>query len=237
MFETWQYRGATRPIGILAWSICALLVAAPVAVAHGGTEEEFHATVLSIEPRGLPVEVTVDGGDQVRFENAGDEELVLCGYEDDDGCEEWVRISPGGVEVDRNARSYFANQDEEDYGAIPEDAGTAPDWERVRRAPPFYAYHDHRVHWMGLSLPPNIDEGDPDPQRVFESELAFRYGDTDGTVRTRLDYVGGRTWVERHGEQAIVGGGVAVMLVAFLLDARRRRARGAAAEVDDEGRP
>lgn len=229
LFETWQYRGVTRPITILAWCLGALVALVPVAAAHGDGAEEYRTTILSVEPPGLPVDVRIDDGDRVRFENAGDEPLVLCGYEDEHGCEEWVRISRAGVEVDHNARSYFANVDEEEYGAIPDDAGTEPDWKLVREGPPFYAYHDHRAHWMGLSLPPNVDPSDPARQPVFESELAFRYGDTDGVVRTRLDYVGGRTLLQRYGEQALVAGGVAAMLVVFVVDARRRRRRAAAA--------
>lgn len=215
-----------RPTQILAWSLGALLAVAPGAAAHGGSGDQYRASILSIEPSGLPVDVQVVDDDRVRFEHAGDEELILCGYEDG-GCEEWVRISDEGVFVDRNARSYFANLDDERYGAIPDDAGTGPDWKLVRERPAAYTYHDHRLHWMGRSLPPNVDESDPHPQEVFESEIAFRYGDTDGVVRTRLEYVGGRTWTQRYGEQAIIGGGVAAMLLAFLVDARRRRARTA----------
>lgn len=226
MFDTWQYRGVTRPIPILAWCLCALLLLAPYAPAHGDADQQFRATIRSIEPAGLPVDVRIVG-DEVRFENAGDEQLALCGYEDGDRCEEWVRISDEGVSVDRNSRTWFANLDEDAYGDVPEDAGTSPQWRLVRERPPSYTYHDHRLHWMGRSHPPNVDESDPAPQEVFESELRFRYGDTDGVVHARLDYVGGRSWLQRHGEQAIVAGGVGAMLLAFLVDARRRRCRAA----------
>ena len=213
-----------RPIATITCCLLVAAVAASSAAAHGNTGTDFRSKILSIEPAGLPVDVRIVDGDQVRFENKGDRELVLCGYEQvDDGCEEWVRLGPDGVFVDQAARSYFANVDEEAYGDIPEDAGTESDWTRIRERPAFYTYHDHRVHWMGLSLPPSVDPGDDSPQKVFDAELAFRYGDTDGTVATRLEYVGGASWVRRHGEQLLVGGGVLVMLVVFGLDARRRR--------------
>jgi hypothetical protein len=207
-------------------------IAPGAALAHGGGGDDFRTTILSVEPEGLPVDVRIVDGDQVRFENRGDKDLVICGYEDGP-CEEWVRIGPDGVYVDRNARSYFANVDEEDYGAVPEDAGTEPDWQRVRERPPFYSYHDHRVHWMGLSLPPNVDRGSSEPQQVFDSAIDFRYGDTDGVVTTRLEYVGGAPWLRRHGEQLLVGIGIAAMLVVFLLDLRRRRSAASAATAED----
>jgi hypothetical protein len=76
---------------------------------------------------------------------------------------------------------------------------------------------------MGLAPPPGVDQGDPSPQKVFDSQIRFRYGDTDGVVDVRLDYVGGSGWLLRHGEQLLVGGGIVAMLVVFGLDARRRR--------------
>ncbi|MCB0878868.1 MAG: hypothetical protein KDC46_07800 [Thermoleophilia bacterium] len=211
-----------RPIAILCSAILVALVAAVPAWSHGSANTDFETKILSIEPSGLPVDVRIVGGDQVRFENQGDQELVLCGYEPGE-CEQWVRIGPKGVFVDHDARSYFANVDATEYGEVPDDAGSNPDWQRVRERPAFYTYHDHRVHWMGLSLPPNVDQSKGGRQTIFESALKFRYGTTDGTVRTRLDYVGGAPWAKRHAEQLIVGFGVVAMLVVFVLDARRRR--------------
>lgn len=223
-----------RPTAILIAGIACLLFAAPSAFGHGSAGDEYRTRILSIEPAGLPVDVRIVDGDQVRFENAGDEELVICGYERDE-CEEWVRIDEDGVFVDRNARSYFANLDDTEYGDVPDDAGQEPEWKRVRKGPPFYAYHDHRVHWMGLGVPPNVDESSSEPQTVFDSDLAFRYGDTDGVVKTRLEYIGGASWLQRNGEQLVVVGGIVAMLVVFIVDARRRRsvrAGGAPAEQD-----
>lgn len=206
-----------------------LLVGATSAWAHGSASRDYRSTVLSVTPEGLPVDVRVVGGDQLRFENQGDKELVVCGYEKST-CEEWVRIGPDGVYVDRDAKSYYANVDRTAYGEVPDDAGKHPNWQRVRARPPFYAYHDHRVHWMGLSLPPNVDPSDSTPQKVFDAEVAFRYGDTPGVVKTRLEYVGGAPWWRRHLEQLIVGLAVVGMLVVFGRDARRRRRLRAAGD-------
>ncbi|MCW2928152.1 MAG: hypothetical protein JWM86_2120 [Thermoleophilia bacterium] len=206
-------------------SALALVLAVPaIAAAHGAAGTQFRTKVLSITPEGLPVDVRMTKGDEIRFENVGDGVLELCGYETK-GCTPWVRIGPTGVFMDRNSEAYFANRDGERQGAVPEDAGTGPsDFRRVRREPPFYAYHDHRVHWMGGSgLPPGVDEGDPSPQRVYDGEVRLRYDVTEGVVRTRLTYVGGRTWIARYGEYALTSGAVLAMLIAFVVDARRRR--------------
>lgn len=225
-----------RPIAILASCIVVSLVAVSGAAAHGVASNDYRATILSIEPDGLPVDVRIVNRDQVRFENGGDKLLVVCGYENGesgDECEEWVRIGEDGVFVDKNANSYYANLDSEQPGPVPEGAGEKADWQRVRTRPPFYAYHDHRVHWMGIAPPPGVDQGDSSPQKVFDSEVRFRYGDTDGVINVRLEYVGGSSWLSRHGEQLIVGSGIVVMLVVFGLDARRRRRRTRSAAADE----
>jgi hypothetical protein len=220
----WKNGRVTRPIALLAPLVALFVLAGcTVAWAHGSASDDYRTTIVSITPKGLPVDVRIVGGDQIRFENQGDKELVVCGYERDE-CEEWVRISPEGVFVDENAKSYYANVDETDYGKVPDDAGTKADWTRVRGGPPFYSYHDHRVHWMGTDTPPSVDTSDPTAQKVFDAEVTFRYGDTDGVVKTRLDYVGGKGWLARYGEQLLVWGGVLVMLVVFALDWRKRRA-------------
>lgn len=221
-----------RPTAILCSTIALLLSAALPAASwgHGAVAELYRTRILELSPDGVPVDVSIKG-DQIRFENQGDEELVVCGYAAE-RCEEWVRIRPDGVFVDENSEAFHANADGSEQGDVPEDAGEGgPRFERVRKAPPFYAYHDHRVHWMGGEdvLPPNVDETDPEPQRVFDGRVEFRYGDTDGFVRTRLEYVGGRTWLQRYGEYALTGAAVVFMLGFFAFDARRRRRRAAVA--------
>lgn len=209
-------------------SLLALVVAGALpagAYGHGEAAERYRTRVVEISPEGLPIDVRVKG-DVIRFENRGDEPLVICGY-DPDRCEEWIRIGPDSVFVDENSESYFQNQDGRERGRVPDDAGTRPDFKLVRTEPAAYGYHDHRVHWMGGDhvLPPNVDERDPEPQKVFDGRVDFRYGDTVGFVRTRLEYVGGRSWLQRYGEYALIGTGVAFMLAFFTVDARRRRGR------------
>jgi hypothetical protein len=218
----------TWPTRILLLCMVSCLLVPAAAFGHGAEDDKYRTTILSIEPEGLPIDVRMTKGDEIRFENQGDEDLMLCGYDSED-CEQWVRIGPDGVFVDKNSKAYFSNAEEDQLGDVPEDAGQgAPEFERVREAPAFYAYHDHRVHWMGRALPPGVDESNPDDQKVMDGEVEFRYGDTPGSVKVRVDYVGGQTWVQRYGEQLIVAGGILVMVAVFLVDAIRRRRRVAA---------
>lgn len=216
------------------------LFAPALAAGHGAASEAYDARIDSIEPEGLPIDVRVVEGDQLRIENVGDEELVLCGYKGDapGGCEQYVRLGPDGVFVDENTNSYYANLDEEQYGDVPDDVGAGgPDWKRVRREPIFYKYHDHRIHWMGSddTLPPGVDDSDPAEQLVNDFTVDMRYGDTPVQVTGRLLYVGGQRWYERYGELLLTGLAVLVMLVVFVLDARRRRRAKRGPDDGDDG--
>lgn len=222
----------TWPTRILLLCMLSCLFVPASAIAHGSEDASYRSTITAIEPAGLPIDVTMTSGDEIRFENEGDDELVLCGYEAD-SCEEWVRLGPEGVFVDENSKAFFSNAEDDNLGEIPEDAGTGePDFQRVREAPAFYSYHDHRVHWMGRAVPPGVDESDSSVQKVMDGEVEFRYGDTPGVVKVRVDYVGGASWIERSGEQLLVGAGILVMVIVFAVDAIRRRRRTRTAAED-----
>jgi hypothetical protein len=96
---------------------------------------------------------------------------------------------------------------------------------------------DERLHWVGGpdTVPPGVDEGDPSPQKVFDVDIPFEYGEQAGTIRGRLDYVGGRTWFSRYGEYALLVGAVLVMFAVFVVDARRRRRASDATPADEAG--
>lgn len=218
---------AVVPIAVaLALLLATVAASPPAAGAHGAGSTDYRTTITGIEPAGLPIDVRVSGDDQIRFQNEGDEDLIVCGYVET--CEPFAKLGPGGVYENHNSKAYYANLDSQQYGDVPKDVGTgAPDWKLVRREPAFLAYHDHRAHWMNAGTPPpNVDTGDSAAQKVNDFRIDFQYGGTAGHVTGRLDYVGGRSAVERYGEYVLTGGAVLAMLVVFALDARRRRRRG-----------
>lgn len=227
-----------EPRAARAWLLPAAMVvlasfaALPSAHAHpGGSQQEYESTVLSVEPEGVPVRARVLGGDdELLVENRGDRELLLYGYEA--SRDPYVRIGPRGVFVNRNSTAFYLNKGR--YGSNPpEGTGLSgrPKWTLVRRRPASYAFHDHRVHWMDPRRePPSVDTGDPSRQKVYDWEVPFRYGDTEGLVKGRLDYVGGRAWWQAllAPEWVLTATAVAAMLVVFGVELRRRRRRSKA---------
>ena len=223
---------------MIASVVCAIVLAtgaAPLS-AHGTRSEQYRIVVQSVEPAGLPVDVRVSG-DKLRFENAGSDQLILCGYKAAEQCEPFVRIDSKGVFENRQAEAYFANLDENQPGEVPDELAPEPEWKRIRSEPLFYAYHDHRAHWMGGDrLPPGVDASNTDPQMVNRFEVEFTYGDTAGIARGRLENVGGQTWLQRYGENALTLGAIAIMLIVFFIDARRRK-RASQASGDTAAKP
>jgi len=202
----------------------ALLLAPGVAGGHGAEDPGYRTVIEKIEPDGLPIDVSVAKGDQLRIENLGDEELVVCGYTGG-ACEPYVRIGPDGVYENRNSSTYYANLEQNKFGDIPANVGEGgPTWKLVRREPAFYSYHDHRSHWMGgAKLPPGIDDGDPKVQKVNDFNIDIQYDGRDGNISGRLEYVGGQTFFMRYGEYGITLAAILAMLVVFAMDARRRK--------------
>ncbi|MCW2950585.1 MAG: hypothetical protein JWN41_1598, partial [Thermoleophilia bacterium] len=114
------------------WAWGAVLVAiafvcaagATPASAHGVASKQYETVIRGIEPAGLPIEVEIVNGDQLRIENLGDRELVVCGYLAK--CEPYARLGPSGVFVNHNSQAFFANVDTTNFGDVPDDAGQGP---------------------------------------------------------------------------------------------------------------
>lgn len=231
--RSWGAAVAAVPVMLVMAALACALLLPGSAAAHGAASKDYDTKVLRIEPKGLPIEVRVVGGDRLRIENLGDEELTICGYRS--ACEPYVKLGPDGVFENHNSQAYYANLDSKAFGEVPADAGKgAPKWVRVRREPAFFAYHDHRIHWMGgATLPPGIDSSDPAPQKVTDAKVSLTYGTTPVVVTARLYYVGGQSFLGRYGEYLLTGIAVLLMLGVFVRDARRRRRARADVPVEE----
>ncbi|MCB0877564.1 MAG: hypothetical protein KDC46_01085 [Thermoleophilia bacterium] len=210
---------------------CAGVVVA-TAFAHGGGSGDYRSRVLKITPADMPIAAVVrDRDDRLRVTNTGDDELVVYGYVDDP----YVRIGRDGVFVNHNSPAFYAN--DERYGAdVPEglDGTQKPDWVREDATDPTYEWHDHRIHWMLRTPPPQVDTEDPEPQQVFGWKVPFRYGATKGEIQGQLDYTGGKAPASTTWIWFAAGCGVFVVLVGIAWGVRRRRVRIRAAMQPDE---
>ncbi|HET6952173.1 MAG TPA: hypothetical protein VFI47_17460, partial [Acidimicrobiales bacterium] len=112
-------------------------------------------------------------------------EVVVYGY----GDEPYLRYREDGT-VERNVHSEatYLNDDRQGTTDLPPDADNAaePEWEEVA-GDGAYAWHDHRIHWMGNQPPPGTGPGDV----VLDWTVELSVDGTAARVRGTLTRVAG----------------------------------------------
>jgi hypothetical protein len=167
--------------GLALVALGALVLAARPAAADPPRPTDYRSTVTAVEPAAGGVEAEVVGGDaflELRVEPG--HEVLVEGY----GEEPYLRFLPDGtVERNRRSEATYLNDDRQGAVDLPPEADNAaePDWERVA-GDGTYAWHDHRVHWMGTSRPPGVERGDV----VQEWTVALTVDGAPTEVRGRL---------------------------------------------------
>ena len=149
--------GATAAV-VAAVALVALVRADPAA-ADPPVPTDYRSTVDAIEPPADGVHAEVVGGDAfLELTVDHPHEVVVTGYQG----EPYLRFRPDGT-VQRNHRSpaTYVN-DSRDASVQPPasaDAEADPDWETVGDGG-VYAWHDHRIHWMGSEPPAGAEPGE-----------------------------------------------------------------------------
>jgi hypothetical protein len=151
-----------RPIGAAAFVATIALVAlvrADPAAADPPVPTDYRSTVDAIEPAADGLQAEVVGGDgflELRVDRGL--EVVVTGYQG----EPYLRFRPDGT-VQRNRRSpaTYVNDSRNAVAEVPgsADPEADPDWETVADGGA-YAWHDHRIHWMGSERPAGAEPGE-----------------------------------------------------------------------------
>lgn len=157
-------RALLLALGLVVW------LASPAAADPAGPSD-FRAEVTEIAPEVDGVGAEIRGGDSF-LEVSVDEgiEVTVEGYSG----EPYLRFVADGT-VERNAASPATYLNEDRKGAVEVPTGASaeaepePEWEEVATGGT-YAWHDHRVHWMG-DASPSVERGEQvpgayDPWRV-----------------------------------------------------------------------
>lgn len=154
-------RPGGRPLRRGLKALTALLLVGVVAASPAGADpagpSDFRSEVTGIVPAAEGLKAEIRGGDSfLEVDVAPGHTAVIKGYSG----EPYLRIlEDGTVERNRLSSATYLNNDRQGRVDIPADAkaatkdGAEPDWERVGGGGT-YAWHDHRVHWMGGASPP-----------------------------------------------------------------------------------
>jgi hypothetical protein len=177
-----------RVRGVLAGALVALALAVPTAVAHEGNPN-FRSEVRSISPQveGLSARI-LNFDDNIELRNDTGETLVVEGYRG----EPYVRIrADGSVQVNRRSPTLYLNEDRFAEGVtVPASADpkAPPAWRTVDRTGR-YSFHDHRVHWMGQELPPQVKD-EHERVKVFDWRVPVEVGGRPVAIAGSLTWVG-----------------------------------------------
>lgn len=211
----------------VAVSTVVLGVVAAAAPAHQGNPN-FRSRVRALTPAvsGIDAQV-VNFDDSLELQNRSGKTVIVHGYRG----EPYVRIGADGtVAINRRSPSYYLNDDRYAEGvSVPAGASpeAAPDWQTVDRTGRF-AWHDHRVHWMAHTVPPQVeDEGRR--TKVFDWTVPLDVGGRPARLTGTL------TWVGRQEDGFPLAAGIAFAVVALggagaVVLVRRRRSTASARE-------
>lgn len=182
-------RSAVRVAALSAAVATLLVVAAGPALAHGrGSDATNYDSRVTDAPPIDGLEWRVYGGDELLWvENRSGEALIVYGYED----EPYLRIGPDGVWENRNSEATFLNQDRLARVTVPESVDTEapPEWVQVS-SQQRYAWHDHRIHFMGVGMHPRVT--DPGVRtEIMDWTVPFNLGGEDMEVAGELEWVPG----------------------------------------------
>jgi hypothetical protein len=139
---------------ILAGAIALVALGAAPAGADPAGPSDYRSEVTKLAPAVAGVTARIKGGDTyLQIIVAKGHEVVVDGYQG----EPYVRYLKDGT-VQRNSRSEatYINNNRKGTGVIPpeaQDPKANPVWVTVGSGGSF-AWHDHRVHWMGDASPP-----------------------------------------------------------------------------------
>jgi hypothetical protein len=216
---------------VLAATALVALAAAGTATAHQGNPN-YRSLIGRVTPAvpGIKLQV-LNFDDRLALQNTSGRTVVIDGYNG----EPYARVLANGtVEVNQRSPAYYLNTDRMADVKVPASASSdaPPQWKVVDRSGRF-EWHDHRIHYMGQGLPPQVKDKSR-RTKVFAWQVPMQVGSTKGDIGGTL------YWQPKPGGGAPVGAIVALLAIVVLgagavLVVRRRRAGGASAEPGAQG--
>jgi hypothetical protein len=211
----------TAPLRRLAASLAIALAlvwwAAPAAGADPPRPTNYRSTVRAIDPEVDGVHAEVVGGDSfLELTVEPGHEAIVLGYED----EPYLRFKADGtVEENRRSPAVFLNRSLQGGSAAPPstDAEATPEWEELADGGR-WAWHDHRIHWMGAEDPLVDADGRVTQFGPDGWSVALQVDGTDTIVRGDLVLTDGVSPLPTAAVAALVTG------VVMLLGWRRQLA-------------
>lgn len=214
-------RTPARPGGWLTALVAfSLLATGPsTASAHQG-DPNYRSELDGVVPTALGDRLDFSVGnydDFIALSNRSGETVLVMGYRG----EPYLRfLGNGQVEANTRSPAWFANRDRYAETAVPgaADPDAVPRWKTVATEGR-YSWHDHRSHWMGKGVPPQVTDRSRRTE-VFDYAIPIRVADRPAELTGTLFWVGSGggapVW------PFVLLGGLVLGGVGWLLYRRRR---------------
>ena len=196
--------------------LVAVLVSAAPAAAHQGNPNML--TRVDDTPSGVTVDV-INRDDSLDLHNQSGQDVVIEGYDD----EPYARLDADGtVFVNQNSPAYYLNDDRFGEVEVPDraDPEADPAWKELDRTGRFQ-WHDHRMHWMAKTVPPQVED-ESKRQEIFTWSIPVQVDGQPAAIAGTL------FWTPDPGTPIgfiVVGSVIVVLLCAGAIVVRRRRDR------------
>jgi hypothetical protein len=210
---------------VYAAAVVALLIGAPVALAHQGNPH-YRSVVTSVTPALKGVDVSVlNFDDRLLLHNTSGKDVTILDYQNPPKPYAQL-LADGTVQVNTNSEAYYLNEDRLGETSVPKNLGTEPKWKQLSRSSRF-EWHDHRAHWMGKGDPPGLKDKSV-KTKIDDWDVPIQVASQQGAISGTLTWVpldeGGLPLAAIFAFAALL---IALSIAVFVI--RRRRAAG-----DDE---
>jgi hypothetical protein len=184
---------ARRLAGTVLLAIISTIGAASPASAHtvsgvGATNWFTRVTAIRPAVAGLTIRV-IELGSRLELDNTGPEVTVL-GYTG----EPYLRVGLQGVYENLNSPATYLNRTRNGATTAPpsldDNPSDPPRWHMVSSGH-VARWHDHRIHWMGGSLPPDVQRAPNQGHARPPWQVLLQQGPTTIAVTGSLNWVPG----------------------------------------------
>lgn len=212
--------------------LLALAVSLPLP-AYAGGFSTYVSAYKAITPAIAGIRVRVPStGEDINVANTGSTPLIVYGYQGD----QYLKITSHGVWQNKLSPATYLNK-EQTIGNLPRDASASkpPEWVKISSTN-HAQWHDHRIHWMGVSNAPIVQK-DPNQAHVINNwKIPVASGEQKADITGTLTYEpGGHLGTELT--YGAIGLAVVGILGLQVLILRRRRnvpeARASSPAVED----
>ncbi|HEY7629526.1 MAG TPA: hypothetical protein VH817_02430 [Thermoleophilaceae bacterium] len=208
----------SRSLRAIVLAAVAFAVASTPAAAHQGNPN-YRSVIDRVSPVVPGVKLQVLGYDsQFQLTNRSGKTVTVYGY----AGEPYARIlGDGTVQQNRLSPATYLNNNDFITAPAPKftNAKAPPQWKNVDKTSTF-VWHDHRMHWMGTNLPPQV-KNKHEKTKIFNYRIPLSVGSQKGQLSGTLFWVGSPGGFPVAAIVSLVA--VALVVLIGVVAIRRRR--------------